>query len=57
MLKTKTVFVLQDDEMSGVYHGLGEAVAEEDAEDSLDKELLILLEMFRRLSAGSEQYT
>ena len=38
-----------------VYHGLGAAALREFTEDSLDKELLIFLEMLRRLSAGSEQ--
>ena len=37
------------------YHGLGVAALEEAEEDSLDNELLIFLEIFRRLSAGNEQ--
>ena len=49
--------MLQDEEIERYYHGLEEAAAGEDGADSLDKELLILLEMLRRLAAGSVQYT
>ena len=53
--KLNLVFVLQDEETVHVYHGLGAAALGEFTEDSLDKELLIFLEMLRRLSAGREQ--